>query len=55
MCRAAEILHLRSRFADGLLPLACGQSVHNFNVRTTSPRAGAVRPGGEGKDEPAMV
>src|SRR5258706_3401553 len=35
VCRAAEILRLRSRFVDGLLPLACGQSVHNYNMRTT--------------------
>ena len=35
MCRAAQILRLRSRFVDGLLPLACGQSVHNYNMRTT--------------------
>jgi hypothetical protein len=35
VCRAAEILRLRSRFVDGPLPLACGQPVHNYNRRTT--------------------
>ena len=36
VCRAAEIPRLRSRFVDGLLPLACGQSVHNCSMRTTA-------------------
>jgi hypothetical protein len=40
VCRAAEILRLRSRFVDGPLPLACGQSVQNYNMRTTWGLAG---------------
>jgi hypothetical protein len=35
VCRSAETPGVRSRFVDGLLPLACGQSVHNYNMRTT--------------------
>jgi hypothetical protein len=35
VCRAAEIPRLRSRFVDGLLPLSCGQDVHNRNMRTS--------------------
>jgi hypothetical protein len=36
VCLAAEIPRLGSRFVDGLLPLACGQSVHNCSMRTTA-------------------
>jgi len=38
----------RSRFVDGLLPLACGQSVHNSQMRTTRGASAGPRsmPGG---------
>jgi hypothetical protein len=47
VCRAAEILRPGSRFVDGLLPLACGQSVHNYNMRTPGGwRAGTPKQNG---------